>query len=327
MKLATIGSGIIVEQFLDACRKVENVELVAVYSRNYETGKKLADKFEISKVYTDLDDLCDSPDIDTVYVASPNSLHYEQTKLILNKGKNAIVEKPFTSHDRESAELIELAKQKNVYLFEAMSILYLPNLQLLKEKLALIEPIKWVEASMCQYSSKFNAFKAGELPNIFNPAFSGGALMDLNIYHLNFIVELFGFPELSQYLPNKHANGIDLSGILILKYPNLMVSAIATKDSAGRPYGVLHGEKGMIECSEGINGLRSFTLTQGKEKETFNVNEYDNRLVYEVKAFEEMMNNQDQARMLKQLEFTQNMMVMLTDLRKKSGIKFAADEG
>lgn len=325
MRLATIGSGVIVEQFLDACQKVKGVELDAVYSRTLEKGQGLASKFGIEKVYTDLAEMLRDDAIDTIYVASPNSLHFEQTKHILEAKKNAIVEKPFTSHDRESKILIDLADKNGCYLFEAMSIHDMPNLTLLKEKMKLIEPIKWVELSMAQYSSKFSAFKAGELPNVFNPAYSGGALMDLNIYHLNFILDCFGEPVSMKYDPQLHANGIDTSGLLIMDYPNCKVTSVATKDSYGRPSGVFHGEKGMIEFTDGINGLRSFTLWQGHEKELINVQTETNRLVYEVQAFERIFSTKNVTEMKERLAFTHKVMVYLTQLRSDSGLKFSAD--
>ncbi len=325
MRLATIGSGVIVEQFLDACQKVEGVELIAVYSRTLEKGQNLASKFGVKKVYTDLTEMLKDDAIDTIYVASPNSLHFEQTKQILEAKKNAIVEKPFTSHDRESKILIDLADKNTCYLFEAMSIHDMPNLVVLKEKMKLIEPIKWVELSMAQYSSKFSAFKAGELPNVFNPAYSGGALMDLNIYHLNFILDCFGEPISMRYEPQLHPNGIDTSGLLILDYPNCKVTSVATKDSYGRPSGVFHGEKGMIEFTDGINGLRSFTLCQGRDKEVVNVQTVDNRLVYEVQAFERIISTKNLFEMKERLAFTHKVMVYLTQLRSDSGLEFSAD--
>jgi len=325
MKIATIGTGVIVEGFIDACHKVDGVEVVAVYSRQESTGKTLADKFGITKIYTDVNVMLSDSEIDTVYVASPNSLHFNQTLEILNAGKNAIVEKPFCSTDDESEQLIKKANEKGCHLFEAMSIRFMPNLELLKQKLNLIEPIKWVELSMCQYSSKFNALRAGELPNVFNPEFSGGALMDLNIYHLNFVIELFGYPTNSQYFANLHPNGIDLSGMLYMQYPNLSISAIATKDSVGKPNGVIHGENGMIEFNEGVNGLRSFTLIQNKEKTVFNIQAEDNRLVYEVQAFESIMKNGNREEMNRLLDKTQTIMKLMTKIRKDAGLYFAAD--
>lgn len=326
MKIATIGTGVIVEGFIDACHKVDGVEVVAVYSRQESTGKILADKFGITKIFTDINTMLKDVEIDTVYVASPNSLHFTQTLDILNAGKNAIVEKPFCSTDEESAQLIAKANEKGCYLFEAMSIRFMPNLELLKQKLSLIEPIKWTELSMCQYSSKFNALRAGELPNVFNPEFSGGAFMDLNIYHLNFAIELFGYPTNSQYFANLHPNGIDLSGMLYMQYPHMTISAIATKDSVGKPYGVIHGENGMIEFNEGVNGLRSFTLTQNKEKTIFNVQTQDNRLVYEVQAFESIIKNGNRNEMNALLDKTQMIMKLMTKIRRDAGLYFAADK-
>lgn len=325
MHLATIGSGIIVEQFLDACQKVAGIELVAVYSRSLEKGQTLAKKFSVSKVYTDISEMLKDDAIDTVYVASPNSLHFEQTIQILESKKNAIVEKPFTSHDRESQILIDLAEKNGCFLFEAMSIHDMPNLSLLKEKMKLIEPIKWVELSMAQYSSKFASFKAGALPNVFNPAYSGGALMDLNIYHLNFILDCFGEPLSMQYHPQLHMNGIDTSGLLVMDYPECKVTSVATKDSYGRPCGIFHGEKGMIEFNEGINGLRSFTLWQGREKEDFNIQTESNRLVYEVQAFERIISMKNYGEMKERLVFTQKVMEYLTVLRKEADLIFTAD--
>jgi len=325
MRLATIGSGVIVEQFLDACQKVEGVKLEAVYSRALDKGQKLASKFGIASVYTDLAEMLLDDKIDTIYVASPNSLHFEQTKQILEAKKNAIVEKPFTSNDRESKILIDLAVKNGCYLFEAMSIHDMPNLAILKEKMKLIEPIKWVELSMAQYSSKFSAFKAGELPNVFNPVYSGGALMDLNIYHLNFILDCFGEPTSMKYDPQLHTNGIDTSGLLIMNYPNCKVTSVATKDSYGRPWGAFHGEKGMIEFTDGINGLRSFTLWQGSEKEVINIQVEANRLIYEVQAFERIISTKNVTEMRDRLAFTHKVMVYLTQLRSDSGLRFTAD--
>lgn len=321
MKLGTIGSGVIVLQFLDAARKVDGVYLVASYSRTLKTAIELKDKFSMLEAFDNYDEFIHSDSFDTVYIASPNSLHYQQAKDCLNANKNVILEKPFCSNDKESLEIINLAKQKGLFLFEAMSINYMPNLEYLKTKLDEIKPIHWIELSMCQYSSKFDEFKRGGLPNVFNPAFSGGALMDLNIYHLNFILNLFGNPIKQSYHPMLAENGIDVSGQLLMEYEDFMVSAIAAKNAKGKPFGVIHGENGMIEFNEGVNGLRSFTLNG----ETFNNQEEENRLVYEVIAFENMMKNQDFETMEKHLNITQNRMEQLTELRVNAGVKFTSD--
>lgn len=321
MKLATIGSGVIVFQFLDAASQVEEVKLIASYSRTLDKAMELKNKYSMKEVFDNYDEFICSESFDTVYIASPNSLHYQQAKDCLNANKNVIVEKPFCSNDQESLEIINLAKLKGLHLFEAMSINYMPNLVLLKSKLENISPIRWIELSMCQYSSKYDEFKRGGLPNVFNPAFSGGALLDLNIYHLNFILNLFDNPNKLSYLPVCADNGIDVSGLILMEYPEFNASLIASKNSKGKPYGIIHGENGYIEFNEGINGLRSFTLNG----EYFNVQEESNRLIYEVMVFERLIRNKNTVETYRLLDITQHRMKLLTNIRLNAGIHFDSD--
>jgi predicted dehydrogenase len=321
MKLATIGSGVIVSQFLDAATKVDGVKLVAAYSRTIDKSIELKKKYEMNQAFDNYDQFIKSDTFDTVYIASPNNLHFQQAKDCLLANKNVIVEKPFCSNDKESLELINIAKQKGLYLFEAMSINYMPNLELLKTKLEVISPIRWIELSMCQYSSKYDEFKRGGLPNVFNPAFSGGALMDLNVYHLNFLLSLLGDPSEMSYFPALAENGIDVSGLLLLEYPDLKASLLASKNSKGKPYGIFHGENGFIEFNEGINGLRSFSLNG----ENYNVQEESNRLIYEVMTFESLIRNKNYVEMYRLLDITQHRMELMTKVRLKAGIRFDAD--
>ena len=97
MRVGTIGSGEIVKNILDGIREVEGITCEAVYSRSQEKGLSLAALYDVKKVYTNLDDLMNDKEVDFIYVASPNNLHYEQTKMALEHGKNVICEKPFTT--------------------------------------------------------------------------------------------------------------------------------------------------------------------------------------------------------------------------------------
>lgn len=321
MKLATIGSGFIVLQFLDAAKQVDGIELMASYSRNIANANELKDNFNLKEAFDDYKKFIHSKSFDTIYIASPNSLHYQQAKDCLMANKNVILEKPFCSNDGEAKELIDLALERKLFLFEAMSINYMPNMDLLKSKLESISPIKWVECSMCQYSRQFDAFKNGELPNVFNPEYSGGALMDLNIYHMHFAMNLFGTPNKISYHPENAKNGIDVSGLLLMEYEGFKVSAIAAKNAKGKPFGIIHGEKGTIELMEGINGLKSFVIDEAR----YNVQEANNRLYYEIQAFEMMFKNKDFYSMENQLKQTLERMVWMTKARLGANIRFRAD--
>ena len=106
MKLGTLGTGFIVHNILDGVALTEGIECEAVYSRSFEKGKALADKYGVKKVYTELTRMLEDPEVDFVYVASPNSLHFEQAKLALEYGKNVICEKPFVTSLEKTKALI-----------------------------------------------------------------------------------------------------------------------------------------------------------------------------------------------------------------------------
>ncbi|MBQ3030389.1 MAG: Gfo/Idh/MocA family oxidoreductase, partial [Agathobacter sp.] len=192
IRLGTIGSGFIMHHILDAVKQVEGIRCVAVYSRTEEKGQELAQKYEVEKIYTDMEDFLADEEINCVYVASPNLLHYEQTKKALLAGKHVLCEKPFCTKLEDAKELVSLAKEKGLFLMEAVPTTYLANYPVLKEAIAKIGRIKLVQGNFSQYSSRYDAFLRGELPNVFNPEFAGGCLMDINFYNVYLNVALFG---------------------------------------------------------------------------------------------------------------------------------------
>ncbi|MDQ0971335.1 putative dehydrogenase [Neobacillus niacini] len=128
------------------------------------------------------------PAVNFVYVASPNSLHFEQAYRALEFGKHVIIEKPITSTIAEIESLINLAEQKNLMLFEAITTIHLPNFHLIKQNIGKLGPLKFIQCNYSQFSSRYNSLLSGQTPNVFNPKFSGGALVDINIYNLHFVM-------------------------------------------------------------------------------------------------------------------------------------------
>ena len=106
----------------------------------------------------------------------------------------------------------------------------------------------------------------GQTPPVFDPAYCGGALMDLNIYNIYFVVGIFGDPKAVHYYPNRHANGIDTSGILILEYPNFVCQCTAAKDSSAHNSAQIIGTEGSILIEPGSNNCQKLVVTRkGKE--------------------------------------------------------------
>lgn len=266
MNIGILGTGSIARTMAAEFTKVPAFRCEAVCSRQQATGEALAQQFGIPKVYTDYDAMLADPDIELVYIATPNSLHYAQTKAALLAGKNVLCEKPFVPTVAEADELIALAKEKHLFLFEAITTAHHPNYALAKQYLDNIGSLRIVSCTFCQYSSRYDAFMNGQTPPVFDPAYCGGALMDLNIYNIYFVVGLFGDPKAVHYYPNRHANGIDTSGILILEYPNFVCQCTAAKDSSAHNSAQIIGTEGSILIEPGSNNCQKLVVTRkGKE--------------------------------------------------------------
>ena len=247
MKLGIIGSGKIVHDFLSIADQIPNLELVALSTtkRSHQIGLELQEKYNISKLYQDNTDLFNDANVDTVYVAVPNSLHFSIAKAALEAGKNVICEKPFVATTDEARELKEIADKNQVIIVEAITNIYLENFKFIEDNLAKIAPIHVVNLNYTQYSSRYDAFLEGDIQPAFDPKKDGGALMDLGIYNLHIIIKLFGKPDSVKYFPTIQKN-IDTSGILHLGYSDKQASSIAAKDSFSPNVSTIEGEKGAL---------------------------------------------------------------------------------
>ena len=246
MNIGMVGTGSISHTMAKEFARLTTMPVVAVCSRNADTGIAMAHEFHIPKVYTEYDEMLADPDVELVYIATPNSLHFEQAKAALLAGKHVLCEKPIVPTVAQLDELLRLAKERRLLLQEAITTVNHPNYGLAKLFAKEIGDIKMVSCTFCQYSSRYDAFMNGQTPPVFDPAYCGGALMDLNIYNIYFVVGLFGDPKAVHYYPNRHANGIDTSGILILEYPDFVCQCTAAKDCSAHNSAQIIGTEGSI---------------------------------------------------------------------------------
>ncbi|WP_171336662.1 Gfo/Idh/MocA family protein [Enterococcus cecorum] len=309
MKLAVLGTGKIVQEFLPMIQQVTGVELVALLStpRSLDKAKEMQVQYHIQEVYTDYETLLSNATIDTVYVALPNHLHYQYTKAALLQGKNVICEKPFTLNAQQLEELIQIATEKRVILLEAITNQYLNNFLQIKKDLAQLGKIKIVECNYSQYSSRYDAFKEGKILPAFDPQKGGGALMDINIYNIHFVVGLFGKPEKVQYLANVERH-IDTSGILVLDYGDFKAVCIGAKDSTANIRSVIQGTDGSIEVLGATNEMPRYERRSKTEIEAVNANLDKHRMYQEFEKFTEVIDQKDLAFALEQLNHSLTVM-------------------
>lgn len=328
MKLGILGSGMIVNDLLSFLGEISGIELQAIASteRSYEKCLSIKEKYNIKKAYKNYSELLDDSDVDVVYVGIPNFLHYEVTKKALEKNKHVICEKPFTSNDRQLRKLIEIAKNKKLILLEAISNIYLPNVNKLKECLKLIGDIKIVSFNYSQYSSRYDAFKEGILAPVFDINKDGGALVDLNIYNIHLISYLFGIAKNASYHPNIE-NNIDTSGIMVFDYDKFKAIAIGSKDSTAPTMSTIQADYGSIVFDSNPNDIRYFDLNlRGKDPIRINVQDDKHRLYYEFLEFEKIIREKDYKKAYEKLDYSLDVLKLITKARKDAGIIYQEDK-
>ena len=326
MKLGIIGSGMIVQEFLPSLVKLEDLEILGIQGTKsgIEKVEEICKKYNIPNFTDNFDELCNFG-IDTVYIAVPNFLHFEFCKKALEKGINVIVEKPITINYREAKELEKLAKEKKLFLFEAITTLYFENYKKIKEWISKIGDVKLVQSQYSQYSSRYDAFKRGEILPVFDPQKAGGALMDLGLYNLHYVLGLFGKPENVKYYANIERN-IDTSGVLIMKYKNFSAMCVCAKDSEGERIGVIQGSEGKIVSEEapGLVGKVTLKLYDGTT-ESFDDGFSKDRVVPEFTQFIRAVKENDLEFCYRQLEKSLLVSEVQTKARIDAGIKFTQD--
>ena len=325
IRLGTIGSGVIVHSILDNVKVTNGIRLVAVYSRSQEKGNALAAEYGADKVYIDMDAFLADEEVNFVYIATPNLLHYEQAKKALLAGKNVILEKPFTTKVEHAKELVQIAKEKQLFLIDAVPTAFLPNFEILKEHLPQIGRIKLVMSNYSQYSSRYDQVLTGEVPNIFNPIYAGGCLMDINFYNVYLNIALFGKPEKAVYYPNIYPGLTDTSGILTMCYDGFVSQSAGAKDTWGVNFFQIEGEKGYIYIKNGSNGIAEVRVVTKMSDETFNAQPNPDRWFYEVQNVTKLVLTDDFDAIYSRLDTMLGVIETIESSRKAAGIFFPGD--
>ena len=222
LKLGIIGTGWISASFVEAAQMTKKYHLEAVYSRHLESALSFSEDFSHVSLYENLDEFL-MHDMDMIYIASPNAVHFEQAKKAIEAGHHIIVEKPAFSNPSELNEIISLANEKKVLFFEAARNIHEHAFEVIHEFLA-DKKVIGADFTYSKYSSKMPALLRGEVPNKFNAKYSGGLLADLGVYLLYAAVYWFGNPKSATYDAVILESGVDLSGIGSLDYGTFKVA-------------------------------------------------------------------------------------------------------
>ena len=330
LRLGIIGTSWITNQFVDAAIKTGLYKMTGVYSRTVEKAKAFGDPYKATVFETDLNTYATHPELDVIYVASPNSLHFEQAVAIMKAGKHVIVEKPMFSNPKEWDAAVKVAKENNVFLFDAARHIHEENFKIVKEEIKKMKDIQGASLTYMKFSSRYDQVLAGNEPNIFSLKYSGGALADLGVYPIYAALSWFGVPHSSHYYCTKIATGVDGKGTIILRYEGFDVTIQTGKIANSYLPSEIYGLDQTISL-DGITGIASIDVINRKTslKETVSQPVIEAPMMEEAQAFASVINHPTDKKSLNDYaewqELSRQVNVLLASLRKDADIVYAAD--
>ncbi len=261
MKIGVLGTGKIVEVVTQTLARMENVECYAIASRTLERAQEAAKEYGYTKAYGSYEELVADPEVGLVYIATPHSRHYEDMKLCVEHNKPVICEKAFTMNSQQAKEIAKLAKEKGVYVAEAIWTRYMPSRKMIQDMLdsGVIGKVSTLTANLSYVISQNYRIVAPEL--------AGGALLDVGVYGLNFATMHFGTDiERIESSVQFTDTGVDGMESITIYYKDGRM-AVLTHGIYARSdrKGIFYGDKGYMVV-ENINNPQSISVFDTDDK-------------------------------------------------------------
>ena len=347
-RFGIVGTGRISDWVLKGAVLDPRFEAAAVCSRSKESGEAFAKSHGISKVYTDIAEMAADPEIDAVYIGTPNSTHHDLAILCMNRGKHVLCEKPMGANAKEVKEMAEAAKASGVMLMEAMISTLCPNFVAARKHLDGMGAVRHYFASFCQYSSKYDLVKriiAGKedspVPSSLNPERCGGALMDIGIYTVYPMVSLFGRPKgikasvtTCEVPVGAISKRVDLQGSVIFEYEGMDATVIYSKIADSNLRTEISCDGGILSLDQ-IHITREASLTRrgaptsgrssGPQAENISVPVDADEYLCEFKEFIDVLDSGRLESSVNNLETSLVTAEILDEIRRQAGVVFPTD--
>lgn len=254
-KIAIMGTGNIAKTMAKTIKRMKDVKVYAVASRDLEKAEAFAKEFGVKKAYGSYEEMVSDSKIDLVYIATPHSEHYDNMKLCIENKRPVLCEKAFTANAKQAEEILNMAKEENVFVAEAMWIRYMPLLTDIKGLLS-----SGIIGKASMLTCNLGYYIAG-VPRMTEPALAGGTLLDLGVYTLNFAAMMFGMDiAKTTSTCTLTTSGIDAGNSITLTYQDGKMAVLnSTMLGMSDRKGVIYGTNGYMEI-ENINNFESVTV-------------------------------------------------------------------
>lgn len=323
MKFAILGAGNIAQTMANTISKMNGIESYAVASRDIGKATEFATKNGFEKAYGSYEELVQDEEVELIYIATPHSHHYAHAKLCIEHGKPVLCEKAFTANAMQAKEILALAKEKKVFITEAIWTRYMPSRERIQAVIdsGIIGDVTSVTANL--------GYAIGQVERLVKPELAGGALLDLGVYPINFACMVLGsnYSEVSSTAIITDT-GVDSMNTITLSYADgKMASLHSTFMARTNRMGIISGTQGYMEI-QNINNCEEIRVYNSNDellkKETFKdqITGYE----YQVEAcVEAMKNGLLECPQMPHAE-TIKVMELMDSLRKEWGVIYPWDE-
>ena len=318
---ASLGTGVIANELAQALEALGG-KLYSVANRTYDKGVAFAEKYGIEKVYKEIDEVFEDPEVDIIYISTPHNTHINYLRKALAAGKHVLCEKSITLNSEELAEAIQLAEENHVKLAEAMTIFHMPIYRKLSE---IVESGKLGPLKVIQMN--FGSYKEYDMTNrFFNRNLAGGALLDIGVYALSFVRWFMTSQPTEMVSQVKLApTGVDeQAGILLTNAEGEMATVTLSLHAKQPKRGTIAYDKGYIELYEYPRGQKAvITYTEDGSQEIIKAGETAKALQYEVLDMEAAVAGEND---YTYLNYSRDVMDLMTELRKDWGLTYPEEE-
>lgn len=319
---AVLGTSVIANEMAQALVKM-NKRLYAVANRTHQKALDFAERYGVQKVYDQIDEVFEDEAVDIIYITSPHNTHYEFMKKALEHGKHILVEKSITLNSRELDEMIALAAEKKLVLAEAMTIWHMPIYKKLWE---IVQSGQLGKVQII--TMNFGSFKEYNMSNrFFNMNLAGGAMLDIGVYALS-IVRSFMEEKPEDIVSQWKASptGSDEQATILLKNKQEQMATVALSMHSKQPKrAMISCEKGYIEIMEYPRADKAVIAdAESGERTEIESGENANALYYEMMDMEQAVRSGDASNM--QLQYSKDVMDIMTKLRKDWGMKYPGEQ-
>ena len=261
-----LATGGIAATFAEDLKLLPDAEITAVGSRTLEAAQAFAGRFDIPRAYGSWDELAADPDVDVIYVATPHSAHHRATRICLDAGKAVLCEKAFTIIAAEAEDLVSRARDRGLFLMEAMWTRFNPAVRRIVSLVsdgAIGEP-RVLAADF--------GFVGPDDPThrLRNPELGGGALLDVGVYPVSFAHLFLGTPHSIASWARLSPQGVDETTGIVLGYESGALGVLSCSIVASQPVAaVISGSQGRIEVPRFPRPDRFTLVIEGRDPETF----------------------------------------------------------